>query len=118
MKPAPPSPQIGAFADAIAKAENSNPEWNNPGSLTVSFGYPTSGVGNSAGVLMFETPEDGWNALYKQLEAIVNGTSRYTLNDSIATMGEQYSGGDPNWAVNVAAALGVPQSTQLGDVLA
>lgn len=116
--PAPPSPQVGAVAQAIAKAENSNPDWNNPGSLTISFGYPTSGVGNSAGVLIFNSAVDGWNALYKQLEAIIHGQSRYTLDTTITSFGLGYSGGDPNWAINVASALGVSPDTQLGDILA
>lgn len=116
--PPAPSPQILQMAQAIATAENSPVAWNNPGSLTASFGYPTSGTGNSAGVLMFTNCADGWNALYKQLSAIVNGQSRYTLSDTLTSMGIVYSGGDPNWAKNVGAALGVSPDTQLGDILA
>lgn len=117
MPPAP-SPQIAQVAQAIARAEGSPVEWNNPGDLTISFGYPTLGTANSAGVLKFTNAADGWNALYKQLLAIVNGGSRYTLQDTIATFGNGYSGGDPNWAVNVASFLGVTPDTPLGDILA
>lgn len=117
--PAPPapSPQILSMALAIQAAENSPAEWNNPGDLTASFGYPTVGVANSAGVLKFQNCMDGWNALYKQLGAIVNGTSRYSLQDTLATFGMGYSGGDPNWAQNVASKLGVTIDTPLGDLL-
>lgn len=115
--PTPPTPAIGSLANAIALAEGSNPAWNNPGDLTISFGYPTSGAVNSAGVLQFVNPHDGWNALYKQLLAIQNGNSRYKLTDTLADFGMGYSGGDPNWAVNVASALGIDPSTQLGEIL-
>jgi hypothetical protein len=116
-QPPAPSPAIFAVAKAIAAAEGSNPDWNNPGDLTASFGFPTSGTVNDAGVLKFNSSADGWNALYKQLESIVNGSSRYSLEDTIASFGLGYSGGDTNWAVNVANALGVTPDTQLSDVL-
>lgn len=116
-QPPAPSSAIAAFAAAIAVAEGSNPDWNNPGDLTASFGYSTSGPVNSAGVLQFDNCEDGWQALYAQLSAIVRGGSRYTLNDTIASFGIGYSGGDPNWAKNVANALGVDPNTQLSEVL-
>lgn len=116
-QPPAPSPQIGQMAAAIAQAEGSNPAWNNPGSLTASFGYATTGVGNSAGVLIFATCTDGWNALYAQLSAIVSGNSRYGLDTTLASFGMSYSGGDPNWAKNVASLLGVSTNTTLGSVL-
>lgn len=116
-QPDAPSPAILAVANAIALAEGSPAEWNNPGDLTISFGYPTVGVANSAGVLKFQNITDGWNALYKQLSAIVNGSSRYSLNDSLATFGIGYSGGDPNWSANVAKALGVDPGASLGSIL-
>jgi hypothetical protein len=116
--PFAPSPQIAKFAQAIARAEGSNPAWNNPGDLTISFGYPTFGAVNSAGVLRFQNPGDGWAALYHQLSAIVNGSSRYSLtDDTIASFGQGYSGGDANWAVNVSNYLGVTPDTPLNEVL-
>ena len=117
--PQPPAPStaIANFATAISIAEGSNPAWNNPGSLTASFGFPTTGTANAAGVLMFNSCADGWNALFAQLIAIVNGNSRYSLNDSIATLGLGYSGGDPNWSANVSSVLGVDANTPLGQVL-
>lgn len=117
--PQPPAPSVAIFnfAAAIATAEGSNPEWNNPGDLTISFGYPTVGAANSAGVLKFANCVDGWNALYHQLSAIQNGTSRYKLTDSLASFGLGYAGGDSNWAVNVAAALGTTPNALLGELL-
>lgn len=116
-QPPAPTPQIGNVANAIAKAEGSNTDWNNPGDLTLSFGFPVAGIANSAGVLKFVNCADGWNALYQQLQLIISGGSRYSLSTSIADFGAGYSGGDPNWAKNVSAALGVSPDTPLGAVL-
>jgi hypothetical protein len=116
-QPDAPSLAILAVANAIAIAENSPSDWNNPGDLTISFGYPTLGTANSAGVLKFENLADGWNALYRQLSAIVNGTSRYSLSDSLTDFGAGYSGGDPNWAINVARTLRVDPNVSLGSIL-
>lgn len=117
--PPAPSQEIADVAQAISVAEDSDPAWNNPGSLTAPLGFPTVGVANSEGVLKFATTADGWNALYKQLSSIVQGTSRYNLGMTLADFGMTYSGGDPNWAVNVANALGggITPSNTLGDIL-
>jgi hypothetical protein len=116
-QPPAPSQEIFDVAAAIAKAEGSNPDWNNPGNLTTAFGYPTLGTVNSDGVLKFQSAVDGWNALYHQLSLIVSGNSRYSLTDTIATFGQGYSGGDPNWAVNVATELQTTPNATLGSVL-
>jgi hypothetical protein len=116
-QPPAPSPAIAALAAAIATAEGSNPEWNNPGDLTKSFGFSTAGVANSAGVLKFQTSADGWNALYAQLSLIVSGGSHWKLGTSLSDFGLGYSGGDPNWAKNVANSLGVSEDSSLGDLL-
>jgi hypothetical protein len=116
--PQPPASSSGiyALARAIAIQENSNPDWNNPGDLTVSFGFPHRGAMNSAGVLGFVNCEDGWNALYRQLELIQNGASRYAPSTSLQDFGYLYSGRDPNWAVNVAKTLGVTPDVTLADI--
>lgn len=116
-QPPAPSPAIAALAAAIATAEGSNPEWNNPGDLTKSFGFATAGVANSAGVLKFQSSADGWNALYKQIELIISGGSHWSLSTTLADFGLGYSGGDPNWSKNVANSLGVTPDAQLGDIL-
>lgn len=116
-QPPAPTQEIFDVAAAIALAEGSNPDWNNPGDLTISFGYPTLGTVNSAGVLKFKNCGDGWQALYRQLGAIVNGNSRYSLSDTIATFGAGYSGGDANWALNVAKELQTTPDATLGSIL-
>jgi hypothetical protein len=110
---------VDALAQAIASAENSNTAWNNPGDLTQSFGFATNGTVNSAGVLQFATSAGGWNALYAQIQAILDGTSRYSLDTSISDFASGYTGGDnaAGWAATVAGALGVSTDTTLGQVL-
>jgi hypothetical protein len=118
-QPPAPSQEIFDLASAIAVAEGSDPDWNNPGDLTYAFGYPTLGTANSAGVLKFQNCADGWYALYHQLGLIVSGGSMYTLDTTLADFGMKYSGGDPNWATNVAKALGggITPGNSLGDIL-
>jgi hypothetical protein len=121
----PPSPTQGIFflAQAIAVAEGSPADWNNPGDLTKTFGFNASaGPQNADGVLKFDTIQDGVGALYAQLSLILNGGSMYSTNTSLSDFGASYAG-DPNWAGNVASAYsnisGTPVSTDssLGDLL-
>lgn len=110
--------KIKQMAQAIAYAEGfgvpgSVPQRaNNPGDLKV--GEPTL---DGSGITLFESVDQGWNALYRQLALIVSGRSHYDLGDSIAVMGSRYAAGDANWARNVADFLGVSVSTPLYDVL-
>ena len=107
------------LAKAIAKAEGSNPAWNNPGDLTgIDRGsFPVTGVVNQEGVWKFLNPEDGWNALYMKVNRMLAGKSAvYSLDMTLDQVGIRYSGGDFNWAKNVAAALGVPESTTLREL--
>lgn len=117
------SPQIVAFANAIAIAEGSNPVYNNPGDIRVA-GW--TGLTFGAGLPQFSSQDEGWNRLYFQLQLIVNGQSAYySLSDTIDSMSTKYTIGlnktptvaSQNWARTVAAQLGVPSSTQLGTVL-
>lgn len=121
----PASGKIAAFAVAIAKAEgfyvpNTIPaKSNNPGDLKV----PGSAKTTPGGITIFESLEDGWSALYHQLEIIVTGRSAvYSLDMTIKQMGDKWApAADKNqpgvWAQNVAAALGVPVTTPLRQVL-
>lgn len=108
------SPSITAVARAISQAEGYGVAGaiptvrNNPGDLTDITGS----------VRTFPSASDGWNALYAQLQKIVDGTSSYyTLDMSWRQMGQIWAGGDGNWAVNVAAILGVDQDSAVGDYL-
>src|SRR5258708_2292977 len=90
---------------------------NNPGDLTKSFGFNTTGVANKEGVLIFETMEDGWNALYSQIRLIFNSKSKvfstnmtiwdfasmWTLGRAPQTAGERASVG--GWVTSVLQEL-------------
>lgn len=115
---------VQLLAQAIADAEGFGPSGNlptranNPGDIT-DKGYPgdTGQTLGSAGVVVFDTVEHGWQALYAKITRWLNGgSSEYPLSDSLATVGLKYSGGDPNWSANVAASLGVDPSVTLGEI--
>jgi len=114
---------IDGLMQAIATAEGSleaHPEWNNPGDLTRSFGFPNSGPQNADGVLAFDSIDDGWGALRAQLDDIASGGSHvYSTSDTILSMGHKWAGISQGtaWASNVAAVLGVDPSTPIGDFL-
>lgn len=108
-------------AQAIARAEGyyitgSVPNRaNNPGDLKLG------GVTIANGITVFDTPEAGWNALYRQLYLILTGrSSYYNLDMTIAEMGRVWTATiaeQSAWASNVAGSLGVPTSTPLWAVL-
>lgn len=108
------------FAAAIAQAEGYGVAGalptrnNNPGDLKGWPGVPADANGYS----VFPTAQAGWNALQQQLDDIAAGESSYYTPDmTIAQMGQIWAGGDPNWAANVAAALGVSTSAMIGSFL-
>lgn len=106
------------LANAIKRAEGSNPEWNNPGDLTFNaLSFETAGVANSEGVLKFVNAQDGWDALCHQCALMLTGQSHvYNLEMTLEEVGMKYSDGDPNWGKNVASFLGVPITTTLGEL--
>lgn len=117
------SPQVKAFAEAIAYAEGyyapGNPtprRLNNPGDLKISS-VPNIGK-DQYGHLHFATAADGWLALWRQLQLIIDGKSRvYTLDMTIAQMGAKYAEAGGVWANNVAARLNVTTAHKLRQLL-
>ena len=110
---------VEKFAAAIAVAEGSDPSWNNPGDLTgIDAGsFQVLGKANSEGVWKFANLADGWQALYLKIYRIFSGRSVvYPLSMTLEEMGMKYSGGNPNWAINVAKEIGVPVSITLADL--
>lgn len=113
---------ITNLAQAIATAEGfyvlgSIPQQaNNPGDLKVpGWTGPTLGTG----IAIFQSVDDGWNALKKQLYLILTGQSAYyNLDMTITQMAATWTATQPDaWAQNVAAGLGVDPSTPLWSVL-
>jgi hypothetical protein len=127
------SAQIQLFAQAIAFAEGYGPaanlptKANNPGDLSKGA-YGDTGIYITAGdgeqVVKYASASDGFNALYRQLQDIVNGqSSYYNLGMTIQQMGATWAS-PPGliWGTNVAAFLtqqGTPATAQtlLSEVL-
>lgn len=113
------------LARAIAKAEGfyqfgSVPQrLNNPGDLTVdTTGTATGKGGPGNAYVVYRTIQDGWEALYKQVDAMFSGASRYYKPDmTIGEMAARYTATDRDaWAANVAAELGVSVNTKLNQL--
>ena len=124
------SAQIVAFAQAILQAENSgtvDPATNNPGNLIVTSatnsilqqGWTRKYA--SSGVSIYDNTADGWNALYNQLQLIVNGQSALANpanGDTISDLAYGWTTTNPDgWAETVAGQLGVIPDTPLSQVL-
>lgn len=108
---------MSSIANAIANAEgygqpNAIPTLaNNPGDLVLGdMGYGTMGNG----ITVFPSSQSGYDALNNQISLIQSGKSSvYSPNESIAQIGNTWSGGDPNWATNVSSSLGVSPNSSL-----
>lgn len=111
-------PSIVAFAQAIAVAENANPNYFNPGDLKVTSasGSPlnlssklTAGANGTApnGVTQYSSNDAGWNALYNQILFIVNGQSNLgNLSSTISDLAYNYTTTDQDaWANTVAQEM-------------
>lgn len=90
---------------------------HNPGDLKPpGWSGPTLGEG----IAVYDSDAAGFSALHKQLYLILTGRSGvYTLDDTIASMAEHWTGGDnPDaWARNVSGALGTNPTAPLWSVL-
>jgi hypothetical protein len=125
------SGRIKSFAKAIASAEgyglpNAIPTLaNNPGDLVIP-GWQGAKLG-SEGISVLDAdslgdplpPNGGWYRLLRQLQFIVDGTSRvYSLDMTIADMAAKWTATEPAaWASNVAFYLGVMPDTDLRSLL-
>lgn len=115
---------VEKIAQAIARAEGfyvngSIPQrLNNPGDLTVDL--TGRGIGKEGMFIRYATPEDGWQALYTQIEMMLRDTSGiYNRDMSIAQVAARYTATEQNiWATNVAKQLGVTTDTRLKDIVA
>jgi hypothetical protein len=112
--------KIDALAKAIARAEGFGipgalpTRANNPGDLMAG----DIGFGEIDGKTVFQTAEDGWDALKRQLLLIVNGRSNYyDAFDTFRQFAVTYTGGDSpdSWLAVLKQDLGIGESTRLGD---
>ena len=85
---------------------------NNPGNIKAGGLSDDLATGtDSQGHLVFPTPEAGFEALIRDVQAKVSGNSKYLpVNPTLAQLGEVYAE-DPNWSNSVARILGVNPNT-------
>jgi hypothetical protein len=110
------------IAQAIATAEGfyvagSRPARNhNPGDMTADL--VGAAVGMDGMFVVYGNDQDGWNNLYAQVNAWLEGTSRHAGPDATITdIAKFYTTTEQDsWAANVAGALGVGVDTPIGSV--
>jgi len=114
------------FSRAIAKEEGffvigSVPQRaNNPGDLTddgdVGFGTVETKGPHGAKITIYGNAADGWAALYRKVRRMLSGASHtYTLDLTVMEVALKWAG-DPVWARNVAAELGVDTRATLAEI--
>jgi len=116
------SSRITRLAEAIAYAEGfyidgSRPQRNNnPGDLTSPLGF--SFIGHDGIYVIFSTLNDGWKALYKQVELMLtNRSGVYSNNMTILDVARRYTTTQQEeWANNVASRLGVTVDAIISEV--
>ena len=112
---------ISKIADAIAFAEGyftagSRPRRNNnPGDLERDL--TGKAVGRDGPYVVYGTPQQGREALERQVRLMFVGSHIYKPSMTIGEVGWHYTTTDPKaWARNVAAHLGVTIETRLDEV--
>lgn len=119
--PIAPSTAVQKISKGIAKAEGFYVQGsiaqraNNPGDLERG----DIGYGTISGKTIYPSAGQGWNALYVQVQAMLNGTSAYyNPSMSISEIAPIYTGNDnaTAWAQNVADSVGVDPDTQIGQI--
>jgi hypothetical protein len=106
---------LSPFADAIAHAEgfyvtgSRSQRNNNPGDMILAPPANKYTAKSDGTYAIFDTAQDGWQALEDQLDFIRRGVSaHYTKTMTFFQMAETYSPGDGSteWATNVASFVG------------
>lgn len=95
-----------AFPGAPQTSPNNIPNSrNNPGNIT-----DPSKAGTPEWIRTYPTKEAGWEALYRQVEGMLKGSSLYPAGWTIEQIARRYTGEAAymNWARIVAQRLGVP----------
>lgn len=102
------SDRVKRIAQAISVAEG----YGIPGAIPTVRNNPGNIRDNSlpgAPVGTYQTAEDGWNALYRQVARMLAGSSLYPKHWTLEEVAKRYTGEAAymNWARNVARILGV-----------
>jgi hypothetical protein len=109
------SSKIRRIAQAIARAEG----YGVPGAIPTVRNNPGNLKGPDGVIRTYSTPEEGWQALYRQVLLMLTGESRYYKPEmTIAEIARTYTGEARfmDWANNVSLFLGVTPQTRLRDV--
>jgi len=88
-----------AYAEGFFAGDTLPRRRNNPGSLT-----------RNGELIQFATEQEGWTALYRQIESMLSGSSKYySPSMTLSEIALVYTGGDkPDaWAMIVASRLGI-----------
>lgn len=86
---------------------------HNPGDITSSLRHAYPGqIGLYHGYVIFKSNQYGWEALFNQIQKVIDGTSsRYTQNMTFAQIAKVYAK-DRRWGNKVCSILGItPQTT-------
>ena len=115
------SSQTVNLAVAIAIAEGTlNPDGTaNLGSAGYRSNNPGDILDANGGLVAYATIQDGWNALYAQVNLMLTGKSAYYRPGmSLIQVAGVYTGGDSpqGWAQAVAQRLGVSITTTLDEI--
>jgi len=112
--------KVKELAHAIAMAEGyfirgTIPNrYHNPGDITSSsrHAYPGQVGLSKRGYVIFKNSDYGWQALYDQIQRVIDGTStRYTQSMTFRQIAKVYAE-DRQWAKKVCSILGItPQTT-------
>jgi hypothetical protein len=114
---------VEQLAQAIATAEG----YFQPGSLPARTNNPGDlklgdrGYGTEQGKTIFPNSQSGWDALYHEINLILNRQSNYyNPSMSILEIAYVWTGNDnpEGWAHIVASYLGVGVNTSLSDIMA
>ena len=115
------SGQARRLAAAISVAEGTTRPDGSP--VVTSLGWKNNNPGdilNNAGMMItYPDIQTGWDALYKQAESMIRGTSSvYSPGMSLMQTAQLYTGGDNavSWAGAVAQQLGLSITNTLEDV--
>jgi hypothetical protein len=105
-----------AFAEGFYVPGSIPQRFNNPGDLTRDL--TGKAVGQYGMYMVYGTPEDGWEALYKQVRLMFGGSRIYNPLMTIADVARSYTATEQTaWARNVAAHLGVSVNTKLSEIV-
>ena len=115
--------RVQIFAKAIGKAEgfsrkNTIPNrCHNPGDIKAIKNYRFPGqVGIHKQYVVFKDDKAGWEALQHQIDKIVNGESRYSVNLTLKQLGKRYAESGV-WPRVVAKYLNITADTELWEIL-